>query len=405
MSLQVTTVPEKSGLNSLGFAKRPCDTRIVVAMSGGVDSSVVAALLKSEGYDVLGVTLQLYDHGEATRRAGACCAGQDIHDARNIAARLDIPHYVFDYEERFREHVIAPFARGYVSGETPVPCIACNQKVKFADLLDTAIDLGADALATGHYARIVHDDAGARLHRAADPARDQSYFLFATTSDQLARLRFPLGDRTKPEVRELARSFALETADKRDSQDICFVPSGRYSDVVERLEPQARRAGDVVDLRGRVLGRHDGLFRFTVGQRKGLGLPDTRRPASEAMHVVSLDPVDNRVVVGPKSALATRRIELRDLNWIGEGFAGLTGPDSIPAEGVEIAVRVRSTRPPAPALLRRENETLVVELLVDEAGVAPGQACVFYASAEPEARVLGGGFIASPARFAVSARA
>jgi tRNA-specific 2-thiouridylase len=383
----------RDATNSLGFAKSPHDTRVVAAMSGGVDSSVVAAILKDEGYDVIGVTLQLYDAGAAARRKGACCAGQDIQDARNVAAALDIPHYVLDYEERFRDRVIAPFARSYVAGETPVPCIACNQRVKFADLLDTSAELGADAMATGHYVRAVHDAQGARLYRAADSSRDQSYFLFATTSEQLERLRFPLGEIGKDRVRELARKYGLGVAGKPDSQDICFVPNGRYADLVEKLEPSAGRPGEAVDREGRVLGRHEGLFRYTVGQRKGLGFLRTNRPEAEPLHVLALDAAANRIVVGPRSALAVSRIALRDVNWIGAGFAGLRGLDSLPPEGVEIAVRVRSARPPAPALLRRRNGAVEVELAVAEGAVAPGQACVFYASDEPQARVLGGGFI------------
>ena len=376
-------------LNSLDLEGRPQDTRVVVAMSGGVDSSATAALLKSQGYDVVGITLQLYDHGAATHRKGACCAGQDIHDARDVAARIGIPHYVLDYEDRFRESVIENFADSYALGETPVPCIECNRSVKFRDLLKTARELGAAALATGHYvaSRRLADGSRAML-RAADPDRDQSYFLFATTREQLDYLRFPLGDMTKPEVRDLARRFGLSVADKHDSQDICFVPTGRYTDVIERLRPTAFEPGEIVDLSGRVLGRHSGIGHFTIGQRRGIGIA-----ASEPYYVVRLDVGSRRVVVGPREALKMHRIVLRDVNWIGDG----TLDQAVGGDGLELYVKVRSTRAPQRGWLRDIDSRLEVELVGGEEGVAAGQACVFYDAPDGQSRVLGGGFIRSAA--------
>jgi len=355
--------------------------RIVVAMSGGVDSSVAAALIARAGHEAVGVTMQLYS-GTASRpnssaRKGACCAGQDIHDARRVAAALGIPHYVLDYEARFREKVIADFADTYARGETPVPCVRCNERVKFADLLTAAREMGADALATGHYVRRLEGAGGPELHAAAEAARDQSYFLFATTRAQLDFLRFPVGEMPKPEVRAIAAELGLITADKPDSQDICFVPDGRYTNVIDRLRPNAARPGEIVDVNGTVLGRHDGITHFTVGQRKGLGLSGREEP----LFVLKLDAANARVVVGPRGALAASAITLREVNWL----APVNGP-------VECSVKVRSMRPPVSArVVPLADGGARVELLAPEEAVAPGQACVFYDGS----RVLGGGWIAA----------
>jgi tRNA-specific 2-thiouridylase len=357
-------------------------SRIVIAMSGGVDSSVAAALIARQGYDAVGVTLRLYDAPSA--RKGACCAGQDIEDARRVAARLGIAHYVFDYQQRFRDKVIADFAESYARGETPIPCVRCNERVKFADLLQAARDLGAEALVTGHYVRRVDGPNGPELHQATDVSRDQSYFLFATTREQLSFLRFPLGEMKKPAVRALAAELGLITAGKPDSQDICFVPQGRYADIVEKLRPEAARPGEIVDEAGRVLGRHDGVIHFTVGQRKGLGLSGNGEP----LFVLRLDAARARVVVGPRASLRTRTIALREVNWLAD-----------PAEAAECAVKVRSMRTPVAArVFAGEGCTARVELFAPEESVAPGQACVFYEGAH----VLGGGWIA-PAEPAIAA--
>jgi tRNA-specific 2-thiouridylase len=368
-------------MNTLGLPNPPKDTRIVVAMSGGVDSSVTAAVLAEQGYDVVGVTLQLYDHGAATGRKGACCAGQDIHDARRVADRLGIPHYVLDYEARFRAAVMDDFAAAYVRGETPIPCVRCNQRVKFGDLLATARDLGAAALATGHYARRVETPAGPELHAAADGARDQSYFLFATTRAELDFIRFPLGALAKDETRALAQRFALPVAAKPDSQDICFVPNGSYAAVVERLRPGAAEPGEIVHVDGTVLGRHGGVIHFTVGQRRGLGL-GARDAAAEPLYVVALDARLRRVVVGPRAALAVGALTATDWNWLGHA--------PLPESGVAVTVKIRSTTPavPATAFPAGEGRARIVFDAPQEA-VSPGQAAVVYDGA----RVLGGGWI------------
>lgn len=383
-------------LNSLGLPRDPSETRVVVAMSGGVDSSVVAALLKREGYDVLGITLQLYDHGAAAHRKGACCAGQDIHDARRVAEAIGIPHYVLDYEARFRAAVIDRFTQSYLDGETPIPCVECNRSIKFRDLLETARELGADVLATGHYVASRGLPDGRRtLHRAADPGRDQSYFLYATTPEQLNLLRFPLGELPKDDTRALAREFGLTVAEKADSQDICFVTQGRYSDVIERLKPGAVQGGEIVHLDGRVLGQHNGIIHYTVGQRKGLGVS-----TGEPLYVIRLEAKAARVVVGPREALATRMIRITDVNWLGD-----VPVESLGNAGLEVAVRVRSTREPRPAILRHDGTAATVELLSAEDGVSPGQACVIYESDLPRARVLGGGTIARTSAEAAPAAA
>jgi tRNA-uridine 2-sulfurtransferase len=373
----------RTDMNSLDLPGRPADTRVVVAMSGGVDSSVVAGLLKAEGYEVVGVTLQLYDHGAAVHRTGSCCAGQDIADARRVAETLGIPHYVLNYEERFRKAVIDPFAESYVAGETPIPCVSCNQTVKFADLLETARELGADALATGHYIRSRANGAHRALFRPVDTDRDQSYFLFATTQEQIDYLRFPLGGMSKPAVRTIAERMGLAVAGKADSQDICFVPQGKYSDIIAKLKPNAASPGDVVHIDGRVLGRHDGILRFTIGQRRGIGIA-----SGDPLYVVHIDADRARVVVGPREALETHKVHLRAVNWLGDAALDQVGPD-----GIEVFAKVRSTRPPRPAALFHGDGHSWVELAEGESGIAPGQACVLYSDDGADARVLGGGFI------------
>ncbi len=375
--------------NSLGFSKPVSETRVVVAMSGGVDSSVCAAMLAKQGYDVIGVTLQLYDHGAAIQKEKACCAGQDIYDAQRVAEMMGFPHYVLDYESKFKDSVMQDFADTYLKGATPIPCVRCNQTVKFRDLFQVAKDLGADCMATGHYIKRVMGPDGPELHRAHDYGKDQSYFLFATTREQLDFLRFPLGGMDKSATRKLATEFGLRVASKPDSQDICFVPTGKYTDVIEKLRPDAADPGDMVHMDGTVLGRHRGIMYYTIGQRRGLGLKDGS--GQDPLYVVRIDADKKQVVVGPRSALARSTIYLTDVNWIGDGAFDQA------LDGKKIGVKVRSTRPPEPASLKWRDEQIVVELDDAEEGVSPGQACVFYAPDGAQARVLGGGWITGTA--------
>ena len=379
------TLTTETGTNSLGFAKAPADTRVVVAMSGGVDSSVVAAMLARQGYDVVGMTMQLYDHGRMLRKSGACCAGRDIHDARRVSEKFGFPHYVLDYESYFKQAVIDEFADNYLAGSTPVPCIRCNERVKFRELLDAALDLDADCLATGHYIRRAAGPAGVEMHRANDPTRDQSYFLFTTTREQLEFLRFPLGEvGSKEATRRIAADLELSNAGKPDSQDICFVPDGDYAGLIRRLRPEAFQPGTIVDLEGREVATHDGIAQYTIGQRRGLGIGGL----SEPLYVVRLETDSNRVVVGPRKALEAVHVPVKQVNWLGDGL--FESRNSWTAR-----VKIRSTNSPAPADIRPLGGGLAeVRLHQPELGVSPGQACVFYAS--EGTRVLGGGWIHKP---------
>ena len=371
--------------NSLGFHKPESETRVVVAMSGGVDSSVCAAMLAREGYDVVGVTLQLYDHGEAIKKAKACCAGQDIYDAKRVAEMMDFPHYVLDYESNFKESVIDDFADTYLKGATPIPCVRCNQTVKFRDLLTVAKDLGADCMATGHYIQRIDGPNGPELHRGFDGGKDQSYFLFATTPEQLDFLRFPLGAMNKTETRKLAVELGLNVASKPDSQDICFVPTGKYTDVIEKIRPNAALPGDMVHMDGHVLGQHRGIMYYTIGQRRGLGLKDGS--GLDPLYVVRIDAATNQVIVGPREALLRSRIYLDEINWLGDGTFGAQ------LAGQVVYVKLRSTTPPKPATFELVGNHLVVKLDEADEGISPGQACVFYAPGTNFSRTIGGGWI------------
>lgn len=381
-----------TSLNTLGFAKAPKDTRVVVAMSGGVDSSVVAALLHEQGYEVIGVTLQLYDHGQAIAKKGACCAGADIYDASQVAAGRGFPHYVLNYESKFRDSVVENFVDTYMQGATPIPCVRCNQTVKFRDLLAVARDLSADCMATGHYVQRVMGDQGPELHRAVDPTKDQSYFLFATTPEQLDFLRFPLGGWTKEQTRAEAQRLNLITAAKPDSQDICFVPNGDYASVVKKIRPEAGRPGQIVHLDGRILGTHEGIIHYTIGQRKGLGIGGGTNPENDPYYVVQLNAETAQVIVGPKSALARDIVTLTECSWLAP----------IPDAGLNVMVKLRSMTAPAPArVVKTDAGHATLTLDAPQYGISPGQAAACYIGD----RMIGGGWIERTGSQALSAAA
>lgn len=380
--------------NSLGIAKEPKNTRVVVAMSGGVDSSVAASLLHEEGYDVVGVTLQLYDHGAATSKSKTCCAGQDIHDARRVADARGFPHYVLNYESNFRESVIDDFADSYIRGETPIPCVRCNQSVKFRDLLRVANDLGADCMVTGHYVQRMNGDKASELHRAIDDTKDQSYFLFATTQEQLDFLRFPLGGWTKDITRKHAERLGLLTADKPDSQDICFVPGGDYAKIVKKIRPEAEKPGEIVHIDGRVLGKHDGIIHFTIGQRKGLGIGGGHNDDNNPFYVLKIDPAKNQVVVGPKEALAKDILYIKDCNWLTSDVILSEAQSAEPKDLIQVKFR-SSMKPIAASIVRKDNGEAEITLESPQYGISPGQACVFYSGS----RVLGGGWISGTGKL------
>lgn len=376
-------------VNSLGFDKPPSETKVVVAMSGGVDSSTVAAMLHEEGYEVIGMTLQLYDHGEMLRKKGACCAGLDIYDARAVADQCGFKHYVLDYESKFSQSVIDDFADSYLQGETPIPCVRCNQKVKFRDMLDMARDLGADCLATGHYVQrfINAENSKAELHKGADPLKDQSYFLFTTRQDQLDYLRFPIGGMSKDKTRALANKYGLTVADKPDSQDICFVPNGNYASLVQKLRPESIIPGEIVHVDGRILAKHDGIINYTVGQRKGLGIGGIKGEGDvDPLYVIKLDAEKHQVVVGPYEALAKGEILIKELNWLGDD-ALVEGSDPIAVD-----IKIRSIQKPVKAnLIAKGNDKATIQFIKPMHGISPGQAAVFY----DQDRVLGGGWISA----------